>query len=164
MTASLGLPVCVQYTEPPRPGTSKCLKEQGCVMPYLKHALRLGGVLALLNCLPLAAEPPVIFPSGADLPRVILGEDGRRLSAAGDAIYVAGLGGRSASRYHLIRPGPALADDSDPRRARSSIYLGQARVASGGEPAMLTIEESRREIRPGDYLLAIEEHAHESHE
>ena len=122
-----------------------------------RHALRLGGLLAFLVCPPLAAEPPAIFPSAADLPRVILGEEGRRLSAAGDAIYAAGLGGRRASRYYLIRPGPVLARDSDRRTGRSSIYLGQARVASSGEPAMLTIEKSRREIRPGDYLLAIEE-------
>ncbi|MEX0431414.1 hypothetical protein [Spiribacter insolitus] len=129
-----------------------------------KAALRLGGMLACLVCLPLAAEPPAIFPSETDLPRVILGEEGRRLSAAGDAIYVAGLGGRSASRYYLIRPGPALAHERNRRTGRSSIYLGQARVASGGDPAVLTIETSRREIRPGDYLLAIEEGARQRHE
>ncbi len=133
-------------------------------MLYTKYALRLGGMLAFVVCPPLAAEPPAIFPSGADLPRVILGEEGRRLSAAGDAIYVAGLGGRSASRYYLIRPGPALPHNADRRMGRSSIYLGQARVASGGEPAMLTIEKSRREIRPGDYLLAIKESAQGRHD
>lgn len=129
-----------------------------------KSPRRLGGLLPLLVCLPLSAQPPAIFPSEADLPRVILGEEGRRLSAAGDSIYVAGLGGRSASRYHLIRPGPVLAPDKARPPGRSSIYLGQARVARGGEPAMLTIEKSRREIRPGDYLLAIEGSRREPHE
>lgn len=124
-------------------------------MPDRKRMRPLCGLL-LLACAPLAAAPPVFFPADPHLPRVLLGEDGRHLSAAGDRIYADGLGGRSASHYHVIRPGPVLDRDSDRRPGRSSIYLGQARVAKGGEPAMLIIERSRREIRPGDYLLAID--------
>ena len=133
-------------------------------MLYRTLAPRLAGILLLLTCPLLAAEPPVLFPDDAHLPRVILGEEGRRLSAAGDRIYVDGLGGRSARRYYLIRPGPVLDRDNARRPGRGSIYLGRARVTRGGEPAMLMVEASRREIRPGDYLLAIEGDSRKRHD
>lgn len=110
----------------------------------------------MLAALPVLASPPALFPVSQHLPRVVMGEEGRRLNAAGDRIYAAGLSGRTATRYLLLRPGPVLTGDRGQRLGRSSIALGEARRVTDGEPALLRIERSRREIRPGDYLLAIE--------
>ncbi|RZU99474.1 hypothetical protein [Spiribacter vilamensis] len=110
----------------------------------------------MLMSLPVIASPPALFPVSQHLPRIVMGEEGRQLSAVGDRIYAAGLEGRSATRYYLLRPGPVLTGDRGQRLGRSSITLGKARLVSPGTPALLRIEQSRREVRPGDYLLAID--------
>ena len=111
---------------------------------------------ALLTAMPAAASPPALFPSSQALPRVVLGEEGRRLNAAGDRVYAEGLSGRAARHYYLLRPGPTLTGHSGERLGRSSIALGKAALISAGQPALLRILKARREIRPGDYLLAID--------
>ncbi|AUB79202.1 hypothetical protein [Spiribacter roseus] len=110
---------------------------------------------ALLTALPVPASPPALFPSSEALPRVVLGEEGRRLNAAGDRVYAEGLSGRAARNYYLLRPGPAITGHSGERLGRSTIALGKATLISRGQPALLRILQARREIRPGDYLLAI---------
>ena len=110
----------------------------------------------ILVSLPVIASPPALFPVSQHLPRIVMGEEGRRLNAVGDRVYAAGLGGRTATRYYLLRPGPVLTGNHGQRLGRSSIALGEARLVNGGTPALLRIEQSRREIRPGDYLLAID--------
>lgn len=110
----------------------------------------------MLMSLPVIASPPVLFPVSQHLPRIVTGEEGRQLNAAGDRVYAAGLEGRAATRYYLLRPGPVLTGDRGQRLGRSSIALGKARRINTGTPALLRIEQSRREIRPGDYLMAID--------
>jgi len=102
------------------------------------------------------AAPPALFPASEALPRVVLGEEGRRLNAAGDRVYAEGLSGRAARHYYLLRPGPALTGQDGERLGRSSITLGRAKLLRRGEPALLRIVRARREIRPGDYLQAID--------
>ena len=122
----------------------------------LKTAYRLLALVGLVLT-PLAgqATPPALFPVSEDLPRIVMGAEGRRLNAAGDRIYAEGLSGRSARHYHLLRPGPVLTGHAGERLGRSTIRLGTARLVSLGEPALLRITRSRREIRPGDFLRAI---------
>lgn len=102
------------------------------------------------------ATPPLVFPEAPSLPRIIQGEEGRALMAAGDRLYAEELGDTPADRYYLLRPGPALARaGATDHAARGSIYLGRAVLVSEGEPAVLRVEHARREIRPGDYLMPI---------
>ncbi len=120
--------------------------------------------IALLTTLSVPASPPALFPSSQALPQVVLGEEGRRLNAAGDRVYAEGLSGRAARHYYLLRPGPALTGHSGERLGRSSIALGKAALISAGQPALLRILKARREIRPGDYLLAIDPERSEAHD
>ncbi len=106
---------------------------------------------------PATAAPPVVFPADAELPRVLAGAEGRHLLGTGDTLYAASLVGRDAQRYYLVRPGVALRAPASSRPlGRGTLILGEARVINRGEPATLRIERARREIRPGDYLLAME--------
>lgn len=122
----------------------------------LKSPRRLLALIGLmLTALPGQAAPPALFPVSEDLPRIVMGAEGRRLNAAGDRIYAEGLSGRSARHYHLLRPGPVLTGHAGERLGRSTITLGTARLVAVGEPALLQITRSRREVRPGDFLLAM---------
>ncbi len=105
-----------------------------------------------------SATPPTLFPQHTALPRIIQGEEGRVLMAAGDKLYTEPLGSPPASHYYLLRPGPAIthADTTD-NPVRGSIYLGKAALLHGGNPAVLRVEQARREIRPGDFLMPIAE-------
>lgn len=118
-------------------------------------------IVMALTLGPLAsatAAPPAIFPPQAELPQVIQGEEGRVLIAAGDRLYTEPLGRDAAERYYLLRPGPALTAPNTRRtRTRGSIFLGEATLLHNGNPAVLMVEQARREIRPGDYLLATED-------
>jgi len=106
------------------------------------------------------AQPPLMLPPVAELPQVVAGTEGRQLLAAGDVITARGLAGRDARHYYLVRPATHEArgrrwDEASQR----AMILGEARVIRPGSPALLRIERSHREIRPGDYLLAINREA-----
>lgn len=100
------------------------------------------------------AAPPPILNQQSTLPQVIQGEEGRVLMAAGDKLYAESLGHPSTNRYYLLRPGPVLNNAGTAEgTARGSIYLGKATLVRRGNPAVLRVEQARREIRPGDYLM-----------
>ena len=153
------------YTEAGSMPASNGPTQQGSVMhsshPYRRLALVLCLLLtasapALGKEAPRHAGPPVVFPERADLPRVIGGANGRRLLGPGDAILAGDLAGRDASRYYLLRPGRFLHDPGSGRiLGRRTLVLGEAQVLRHGNPGLLHIERVSREVRPGDYLLAI---------
>ncbi len=95
-------------------------------------------------------HPPRDETQWQQLPQVVMGQEQRRLLVAHDHIYVEGLPSEPSSDYALLRPGAPIATAQ-----HGSIYLGRARLVHPGDPAVLVIEQSDREIRPGDYLLPL---------
>ena len=111
----------------------------------IAHVIGIPALLLISAVLsPASANPPAIFPEDRSLPQVLMGEAGRTLIATGDRLYSSALGQTPAQHYYLLRPGPA----------RSSIYLGRAKLSRHSDPAVLFVETAKQEIRPGDYLLA----------
>ena len=103
-------------------------------------------------------QPPRDETQWQKLPRVVMGEEQKRLLVAHDHIYVKGLYTPAAEKYSVLRPGAPLTGtdaDSDQALQHGSIYLGRARLVHSGDPAVMVIEQSEREIRPGDYLVAL---------
>ena len=106
------------------------------------------------------AQTPLSLASTAELPQVVSGTDGRQLLAAGDVIVARGLVGRDARYYYLVRPAADTGlDERWENIGRRAMILGEARVINPGSPALLRIERAHREIRPGDYLMAVSREA-----
>ncbi|MDR9433199.1 MAG: hypothetical protein RI539_03515 [Spiribacter sp.] len=146
----------LDYTETHRVTASEYPPQQGPVMRYFLSPGAILGFCLLISTPLISANPPMVFPPDDHLPRVLMGEDGRRLNAAGDRILAEGLAGRSARLYYVVRPGPRLqAHETGERLGRSSLLLGRARVERPGNPALLVVEKAQQEIRPGDYLLPV---------
>lgn len=90
-----------------------------------------------------------------DAPYVIAGADERVMSSASDRIYVRRLAptGR-ADQYAVVRRGDAYTDPTTREvLGIEAKYLGNATVQADGDPATLIVEQSNREILPGDRLL-----------
>lgn len=110
-----------------------------------------------------------------DWPYVVSSYDQRLIAGTGNKIYVRGLDeGETATDYTIYRQGPAYvlpsdADDYDRAPVVQSkynnrevegevlgyqaLYVGEAEVVRGGDPASAIITDSEREIRVGDRLV-----------
>ncbi len=92
-----------------------------------------------------------------DWPYVVSGYGGRLVSSVGNKIYVKGLSEDSpGTRYAVYRKGSAYIN---PRKDKNrvlgyeAIYLGDAVVEKGGDPASVIVTLSKQEILTGDRLV-----------
>ncbi|MCP1728075.1 hypothetical protein J2T60_002075 [Natronospira proteinivora] len=93
-----------------------------------------------------------------DAPYLLRSEDGRLMTSAGDRIYVRNLNDTDARRFTIMRPGQ---DYRDPETGRllgqEAIYVGQAELQRGGDPATFFVTQANREALEGDRLFSVED-------
>jgi len=104
---------------------------------------------------PFLTQPLVVDKDGlAKAPAIIAAEADRFIIGAGNKAYVDGLDSTQSNVWQIYRPGPALKDpDSSEVLGYEAIYLGEARVVKGGDPATISIVKSTQEINRGDRLV-----------
>ena len=103
---------------------------------------------------PFLTQPIVVDTATMrDAPRIVASRE-RVVLGRGDVAYVAGVTDPSVASYQLFRPGRALKDpDSGEVIAYQADYLGAAQVTRQGDPATVTITQSKMEIGVGDRLV-----------
>jgi len=108
---------------------------------------------------PFLAWPHMLDSDTIDNSPYIVGADGAQLLIEkGQSVYVKGLSDRhSGGRYAIYHKGKMLVDtDTQKKLGHEIVYTGFLEVqkpALNAEVAKATVEESIREIRPGDKLL-----------
>lgn len=98
---------------------------------------------------------PIVVDSATmrDAPRIVASRE-RVVLGRGDVAYVAGITDPSVVSYQLFRPGRPLKDpDTGKVIAWQADYLGAAEVTRQGDPATVTITQSKMEIGIGDRLV-----------
>ena len=98
-------------------------------------------------------------------PYVLAGADEHVVMGAGDSLYARGITQPDIQRFMLYRLGPPYRDAPNGIASRSdkdilgyeALYVGEAGLVHGGDPATLTILRSKTEVRPGDRLLPTDE-------
>jgi hypothetical protein len=89
------------------------------------------------------------------LPHIIALRDDYLLGATGNDAYVRGDVGGVDSAYSVVHIGEKLVDPDDGALlGYEGIYVAEGLVRRGGDPATVTLGESRREAMKGDRLLA----------
>lgn len=98
---------------------------------------------------------PLIVDLGdlSGTPRIVGVQNGRVMLGTGDDAFVTGL--REAHQaWQVYRPGKLLVDpESGADLGYEAIYLGDAELRRSGEPALVTIRNSKLEIGRGDRLV-----------
>jgi hypothetical protein len=86
---------------------------------------------------------------------IAAGEEEHIVSGAGSRVYVRGLTGAvPGQRYTILRGGTIYEDpDTGEVLGHEALYVGDAAIVKGGEPATAVILTSRREVLNGDRLL-----------
>lgn len=82
------------------------------------------------------------------------------LTTVGNQVYVRGLDSLlNHKKFVIIRVGTPYVnpEDEDDVLARETLFLGDAELKTGGDPAILTITSAVREIQTGDRLVVLEE-------
>jgi hypothetical protein len=101
---------------------------------------------------------PAIVEEGqlAELPYIVAHREGL-LGSAGQDVYVRGSTEPVGSVYDLIHLGDELIDpDTNETLGYEGLYVGQGRVSREGDPSTISLLDTAREARRGDYLLEIE--------
>jgi hypothetical protein len=89
------------------------------------------------------------------LPHIVALRDDVLLGATGNDAYVRGDVGGLDSAYSVVHIGDKLVDPDDGDvLGYQGIYVGEGVVRRGGDPATVTLGETRREAMKGDRLLA----------
>ena len=103
---------------------------------------------------PFLTQPIVVDTATMrDAPRIVASKE-RVVLGRGDVAYVAGITDPSVASYQLFRPGRALKDpDTGEVIAWQADYLGTAQVTRQGDPATVTITQSKLEMGVGDRLV-----------
>ena len=103
---------------------------------------------------PFLTQPIVVDTATMrDAPRIVASKE-RVVLGRGDIAYVAGITDPSVASYQLFRPGRPLKDpDTGEVIAFQADYLGAAQVTRQGDPATVTITQSKLEIGVGDRLV-----------
>lgn len=102
---------------------------------------------------------PAIVEEGqlAELPYIVAHREGL-LGSAGQDVYVRGATEPAGSVYDLIHLGNELVDpDNNEVLGYEGLYVGQGRVSREGDPTTISLLDTAREARRGDYLLEIED-------
>lgn len=90
-----------------------------------------------------------------ELPYIVSSVNEHYVNGAGDKVYVRGMEKEDTNRqYNVFRRGKTYFDpDSGQPLGRELLYLGDATVVRGGDPATALITRSKREILQKDYLV-----------
>ncbi len=77
------------------------------------------------------------------------------MAAAGNEVYVRGLkGDEPGSRYSVVHVGDPLIDPDDNRLVGyQGIWVGEATMRRGGDPATLLLTDTTQEVKIGDRLM-----------
>jgi LysM domain-containing protein len=104
---------------------------------------------------PFLSQPLIIEEGGLDrAPRIIATEENRVNVGAGNVAYVTGFGKAGDPVWQVYRAGSPLVDpDSQRTLGYEAVFLGTARVTRQGDPATVTIVNSKKEISAGDRLI-----------
>ncbi|MGZ4957872.1 MAG: LysM peptidoglycan-binding domain-containing protein [Methylomonas sp.] len=82
----------------------------------------------------------------------------RLMGAAGDKIYVRGIGEPTSLSYTIYRPGPPyISPETQEILGYEAEYVGDAALQATGDPSTLLINKSSSQIRHGDRLMAATE-------
>jgi hypothetical protein len=104
---------------------------------------------------PFLSRPLLVEPDGMDLaPRIVALDEGRVVAGDGGKAFVSGIGESKEVSWNLYRRGGALVDpDTNTTLGYEAIYLGNARLLQGGEPATIELAAVTQEIGIGDRLV-----------
>ncbi|MCX7164437.1 MAG: LysM domain-containing protein [Betaproteobacteria bacterium] len=104
---------------------------------------------------PFLSEPRVLEATGLDAaPRVVALQGDRVIAGAGDTIYTTQVNAQQRI-WQLFRPGEALVDpDTRETLGHEAVFIGTARLTSGGLPSSFLILTSKLEVVRDDRLLA----------
>lgn len=128
----------------------------------LSPRIRELGLDSAINTIPIDTIRPFLSRSGvmsdAELkaaPYVMAHDDQRLLSGAGYRVFVRGIKEENlVGEYMVVRRGTEYRDPvTRERLGYETIYLGDARLVSHGDPSTLQITSSTREILNGDRLI-----------
>jgi hypothetical protein len=87
-------------------------------------------------------------------PRIFAGTDNRVYFSKNDLVYARGITDDRVTEWHIYRPAKPLLDpDTKLPLAYEALYLGQARLLKGGDPATLRIISISEEIGEGDRMV-----------
>src|SRR6266566_4873462 len=104
---------------------------------------------------PFLTQPLIIEEGGLEkAPRIIATEENRVNVGAGNVAYVSGFGDTDEPVWQIYRAGRALVDPDNQRTLGfEAVFLGTARVTRSGDPAIVQIVNSKKEISAGDRLI-----------
>lgn len=105
---------------------------------------------------PFLSEPLIVDAGGLDAsPRIIATQENRVFLGPGNVAYVSGLN-KVAQVWQVYRPVRPIKDlDTGEVLGYEAFYLGVARVARDGEPAVVEILSAKQEIGAGDRLVPL---------
>jgi nucleoid-associated protein YgaU len=104
---------------------------------------------------PFLTRPLVVEPEGlARAPTIVSTEESRVILEAGNRAYVKGIGDSKEANWYVYRQGSPLVDpDTNTTLGYEAVYLGTARVARPGEPAVVQLISVTQEVGVGDKLV-----------
>ena len=114
--------------------------------------------VALSELEPFIGRPHVVDPKALEAAPYIFGTpEARLLTGANDRVYARRLGEAPAdTRYGIYRQGEVLRDPQTGEvLGHAAAYIGRARIVATGDPTLLTLEATEREVRMGDRLLPV---------
>ncbi len=87
-------------------------------------------------------------------PYVLAIRDGHLIAGANHDLYIKKLAGNVGERYHVMHVDAPLRDpENGDMLGHLAVYSGTAQVTRTGDPALVTVSESAREILGGDVLV-----------
>ena len=97
----------------------------------------------------------MVEPDGlARAPTIVATEESRVILEAGNRAFVKGIGDSKEPAWYVYRQGAPLVDpDTNTTLGYEAVYLGTARVARSGEPAVVQLTSVTQEVGVGDKLV-----------
>jgi len=107
---------------------------------------------------PFLTHPKVVDEETLPNAPYVLGMVGEHVSSGGGGqVYVRGIMDPKITGYMLFRPGkPYIDPETEEVIGHEALYVGDAEVKLLGDPAILNITSSDREVVIGDRILAVE--------
>jgi len=104
---------------------------------------------------PFLTRPLIVEPEGlANAPTIVATEESRVILESGNRAFVKGMGNSKETNWYVYRKGAALVDpDSNTTLGYEAVYLGTARVAKAGDPAVIQLTSVAQEVSIGDKLV-----------
>jgi hypothetical protein len=108
---------------------------------------------------PFLARPLVTGPDQLkSAPYVVQSAGEHVITGAGGRVYVRGIKNDKATNYVIVRPGGPYRDGRTGEiLGYEALYVGDAELVRGGDPATFKVVTSKREVRVGDRLVPSDE-------